>query len=87
MVLYLDPPYVGAAGYSGAPPFDFAIFRERVVAWAEYCHVFVSEYQFPLGREVWSGSVPITVSGGGQKGALKTERLYYIGPKKDGHSC
>ncbi len=72
-VLYLDPPYEGTASYEGVSPFDHNAFRGKVRAWSEHCHVYVSEYAFPLGLEVFAKN-----PSGSSCFANKPERLYYI---------
>lgn len=72
-VLYLDPPYAGTQGYEGAPTFDSDRFIGRVVRWSRHAHVFVSEYAFPVGREVFTRQ---STQGVAQK--ERTERLFYI---------
>lgn len=43
-VLYCDPPYEGATGYAGVPPFDHAAFWAKAETWAHNGgRVFVSE--------------------------------------------
>lgn len=75
-VLYLDPPYAGTAGYDGAPPFDHGRFVARVREWSAFAPVFVSEYDFPLGVEVWSREQKAWIRN--SRGPAQIERLYYI---------
>lgn len=78
-ILYLDPPYAGTAGYTGAPPFDYDAFGQRVIEWCEFADVFVSEYDFPLGVCVFEGAQRTMVNAGMSGASLgATERLFYI---------
>lgn len=79
-ILYLDPPYAGTTGYDGAPPFDSALFVQRVREWSRWTHVFVSEYAFPIGECVWSKAQTTTVSRDKSRYSQAVERLYYLGP-------
>ena len=81
MVLYLDPPYRGTTGYAATGPFDHDRFAARARQWAAFGPVFVSEYDFPGGIEVWSGPTKTGVNSG-MAGAAKlgTERLYLVQP-------
>lgn len=55
IIIYCDPPYRGTAGYSAVGAFDHDAFNARVLEWAGFgVPVFVSEYSFPHGKEVWS---------------------------------
>lgn len=74
MIIYCDPPYRGTVGYSAVGAFDHDAFEARVEMWSTFCPVFVSEYAFPLGREVWAASKP-----NGSAFAKKIERLYLVG--------
>lgn len=77
--LYLDPPYRGTQGYEGVPPFDHEAFVKKVAQWALWgATLWVSEYEFPLGRIVWE--TPRKRSGVSRAGAQPFERLYRIGP-------
>jgi len=77
-VLYCDPPYRGTKSYPGAPAFDHDLFERRVHAWARWQPVFVSEYAFPLGQEVFSAPLRKRATVG--PGAMATERLFLISP-------
>lgn len=77
-ILYLDPPYAGTTGYSGAASFDHAQFIERVRQWSFFCDVFVSEYSFPLGENVWQKTQTTTVSRDKTKYASAVEKLFFI---------
>lgn len=70
--LYLDPPYRGTAGYGGI--FNHDAFEARALQWAALCPVFVSEYEFPYGREIWSAGKP----NGSACFANRTERLFLV---------
>lgn len=70
-VLYLDAPYRGVCGFPEVGAFDHDRFVELVRGWSRYVHVFVSEYMFPIGREIWAHPIR-----SGMNGA--TERLYYL---------
>jgi DNA adenine methylase len=81
-ILYCDPPYRGTCGYAGAPPFDYDLFRSRLLGWAKHVPVFFSEYASDIGREVWSG-IPKPkgnrpVNQQAKPGTV--ERLFYLGP-------
>ncbi len=43
--------------------------------WSKYTDVFVSEYEFPLGRIVWSHKAKTTLAATNK---LREERLYHI---------
>lgn len=75
-VKYLDPPYRGTHGYAGAPPFDFDRFVRRVAEWSRFEHLFISEYEFPIGQIVGEWDLPLQVAKG--TGAPRRERLYYV---------
>lgn len=80
-LLYLDPPYSGTTGYTGALPFDHEQFVERVRGWARHTHVFVSEYAFPIGECVFERASKTKVNGGMSGKALDAvERLYHLHP-------
>lgn len=80
-LIYCDPPYHGTTGYAGVPAFDSGAFADRCVEWAAAgSTVFVSEYSFPVGREVWSRESTSTQGAGVQGGKRHTERLYRLGP-------
>jgi DNA adenine methylase len=81
-VLYLDPPYRGTTSYAGAPPFDHDLLVSRVRDWALYTHVFVSEYDLPVGRIVWERAQTTTVARDKSAYAPAVERLYYLGPNQ-----
>lgn len=70
-VIYCDPPYRGTTGFPEAGTFDHDRFIDRVRGWSRYAHVFVSEYAFPIGREIWAHTL-----GSGMNTA--TERLYFL---------
>ena len=74
--IYCDPPYRGTTGYKGAGRFDHAAFERRVLAWSEICPVLVSEYDFPIGRCVWSHSRAVMMTAG--SGARAVEKLFLI---------
>jgi DNA adenine methylase len=78
-VIYLDPPYRGTTGYAGMPPFAHDAFQSKALAWSRFCHVFVSEYQFPYGTCVWEGE-SLTAVASGITGTPKraTERLFWL---------
>jgi DNA adenine methylase len=78
MILYLDPPYRGTAGYAATGPFDHARFDVRARQWAAFGPVFVSEYDFPGGIEIWSRTSRGTF--GRYSGKAHTERLYLVQP-------
>jgi DNA adenine methylase len=72
--LYLDPPYAGTTGYAGVSDFDTSLFRRRAAQWAEMCPVFISEYECPIGRCIWSGPGPST----GTLAGACVERLFKL---------
>lgn len=74
MRLYCDPPYRGTTAYAALPPFNSDVFVSRIIGWSRFTDVWVSEYDFPVGRLAWTGP-----SGGSCGFAPNaTERLYYI---------
>jgi len=76
--LYLDPPYAGTTGYAATGAFDSVVFEARVLQWAKLgVPVFVSEYEFPLGTEIWSQQLLKRASVG--PGDIATERLFLAG--------
>lgn len=77
LLLYLDPPYRNTSAYAGTAPFDHDRFYGRVEAWARYGPVYVSEYDFPLGRVVWERSRAVKLKAG--TGARAVEKLYRVG--------
>jgi DNA adenine methylase len=78
-IIYCDPPYRGVTGYPEVGAFDHDLFVLRVRQWSRYAHVFVSEYDFPIGREVWSTPIRNALDGKGNTGKVRaTERLYYL---------
>lgn len=80
MVLYLDPPYRGTTGYAATGHFDHVRFDARAREWAAFGPVFVSEYDFPGGIEIWSRSQVTTVARAKAAYRPATERLYLVQP-------
>jgi DNA adenine methylase len=80
-VLYCDPPYANTTGYRDA--FDSDAFADRVAEWADAGSiVFVSEYNFPIGRVVWERERAPGLSAGRNGPAVrKIDRLYRVGPE------
>lgn len=74
-VLYLDPVYRGVTGYPEVGDFDHDLLVRRALEWSRYAHVFVSEYDFPIGREIWAEPLRVGVNAGA---ARATERLYWL---------
>jgi DNA adenine methylase len=74
--LYLDPPYQGTHGYIGTPVFDHQKFVQRVLEWARFGPVCVSEYAFSIGVCVWkkSRARKLAVS----SGTRATEKLFVV---------
>lgn len=80
IVIYCDPPYRGTAGYRAGGPFDHDVFIKRAHAWARFCPVFVSEYEFP-GPVVFQVESNTTVRSGLDGAPKKAmERLFYLAP-------
>lgn len=72
-VLYLDPPYRGTTGYGMR--FDHDLLLERVLDWALYGPVLVSEYDLPIGVEVWSKERNAELRG---KAQTRTEKIFLL---------
>lgn len=69
-LVYCDPPYRGTTEYKGVAPFDFDVFLD----WCEnQGGVFVSEYEFGIGSEIWRSPPD---KKGMHKGAI--DRLFYV---------
>ena len=78
-VIYCDPVYRGVTGYPEVGEFDHDLFVRRVWEWSRYAHVFVSEYEFPIGREIWAHSLRVGLNGKKSgTGVRATERLYWL---------
>jgi DNA adenine methylase len=78
-VIYCDPVYWGVTGYPEVGAFDYDLFLRRVREWSRYVHVFISEYAFPIGREIWSSSRRWGLNGKANgAGVRSTERLYFL---------
>lgn len=75
--LYLDPPYRGTTGYAAIGAFDSDRFEARVLQWSRVCPVFVSEYAFPHGVEVWASPQLKRATVG--PGSIAIERLFLVG--------
>lgn len=74
MVIYCDPPYEGTTGYAFGC--DRAAFVTRCLEWAALgVDVFVSEYEFPIGRVVWEAEKTHALRT--QRGT-RTERLFHV---------
>jgi len=73
-VIYCDPPYAGTIGYAGTDAFSRKEFVRRVRAWSAHTDIFVSEYEFPIGRVVWERKAPPQVCF--RPDAV--ERLYHV---------
>jgi DNA adenine methylase len=81
LCLYLDPPYAGTEAYGAVAPFDHERFWMRVLEWAQYTDVFISEYNAPFVlAPVLEFKHDLSVAGGVTKDA-RTERLYHLGPR------
>lgn len=76
LVVYCDPPYRETVGYG--MEFDFDAFDARVLEWARFGPVYVSEYEFPHGRVVWERASTTTLGAGVQGGRAHVERLYEV---------
>lgn len=76
--VYCDPPYRGTAGYAAIGAFDSDAFVCAVIGWSRFTEVWVSEYAFPVGLEVWN--LPMKRSSMHVRSAKTPpiERLYYI---------
>ena len=78
-VIYLDPVYRGVSGYPEVGDFDHDLFVRRAREWSRYAHVFVSEYDFPIGREIWSHALRVGLNGKKSgTGVRAIERLYWL---------
>jgi DNA adenine methylase len=78
-VIYCDPVYRDVTDYPEVGPFDHDLFARRVQQWSRYAHVFVSEYDFPIGRVVWEHPIRNCLDGKRNSGAPRsTERLYWL---------
>lgn len=78
LVVYCDPPYRGTSGYG--TEFDFELFDARVLEWARFGPVYVSEYSFPHGRVVWERASTTTLRSGQGGAKPHIERLYEVTP-------
>lgn len=78
LVVYCDPPYRGTSGYG--TEFDFELFDARVLEWARFSPVYVSEYSFPHGRVVWERASTTTLRSGQGGAKPHIERLYEVTP-------
>lgn len=75
-VIYCDPPYSGTTRYTATGFFDDAAFLSKLASWSAFADVFVSEYDFPIGIQIWERPSP-----GGcclKTKAAATERLYHL---------
>lgn len=80
-VLYLDPPYQGTLGYPGANVrFDTAAFLQHALQFKQAgSHVFISEYDLPIGEVVFETTYTPTLSAGNNgRGVEVNERLYKL---------
>lgn len=78
-VIYLDPVYRGVTAYREVGTFDHDLFLRRAREWSRYAHVFVSEYDFPIGREIWAHTRCWGLAGEKNgEAARATERLYWL---------
>ncbi len=85
-LIYCDPPYANTTLAGAAKGFDFDGFKRRCELWTKAGSiVYVSEYSFDIGVEVWSGSPQCSLGSGvkgGQSGVIgegATERLFRLG--------
>lgn len=76
-VIYCDSPYQGTYGYEAVGNFNQDQYRHKIQNLANNHHIFVSEYAFSIGTEVWSKSN----LNSGYFAKNKTEKLFYI-PKQ-----
>jgi DNA adenine methylase len=78
--VYCDPPYVGTAGYKGAPEFDSDEFWLVVEKWAcAGAAVYVSEYKAPDSATcVWERAASVSLRKD-DNAASATEKLFRVG--------
>jgi DNA adenine methylase len=75
-VLYCDPPYRDMRERYYGCDFRFSAFDQKVLDWARFGPVFVSEYTFPHGEVVWEKTFRQQAPYGG---GVRTDRLYRLG--------
>lgn len=77
-LIYADPPYSGTTEY--AKPFDSRAFVRRVGDWRDAGSViYVSEYSFPVGEQVWHGATLGSLNSARAGASRPIERLYRCG--------
>jgi DNA adenine methylase len=88
-VLYLDPPYEGTKTYAGLPAFNSQVLWDRAREWAEFCPVFVSEYQGPPEFSVCLSLAHKQTVAPAQSGdrADTIEKLFLKMPEKGRQPC
>jgi DNA adenine methylase len=77
-LIYCDPPYADTTAYAGGPVFDRNDFICRAQEWSKFTDVFVSEYDFPIGAEIWSQVTDSRVNVKSGSAKKSVERLYHI---------
>ena len=77
-IIYCGIPYENTVGYPGGPVFDRSKFIQRVTEWSEFTDIFVSEYNFPIGKEIWSQALDSRVNVRSGSAKKSVERLYHI---------
>ena len=81
MLVYCDPPYLGAATYGGCPPFDHALFWDMMRFWSLSNTVVVSEYSAPddfVCIAEFPSRMGLRVGKGGEQ-PFRAERLFVRG--------
>lgn len=75
-LIYCDPPYIGTTGYAAVGAFDHERFVDRVLEWSAFTHVFVSEYEFPVGSVVYEREQKAWIRN--SKGPAQVEKLFHV---------
>lgn len=77
VLAYLDSPYAGTTGYKAVATWDSAKYIRRINEWAEAGSIlYVSEYQLPIGQNVFERYAKRTLGAmNGSKEAV-AERMY-----------
>lgn len=73
--IYCDIPYKGTSKYDD--DFDYEYFYEWCKKMSINNNVFVSEYNMPFGKVVWSGELRSSINNASQRDVV-IERLFYI---------
>jgi DNA adenine methylase len=80
-IIYCDIPYENTTSYPGGPKFDRSKFIDLAQEHSKFTDVFVSEYNFPIGKEVWSQALDSRVDVKSGSAKKSVERLYHIARK------